>query len=87
MGLHEVGGSGLTRPQLSSRMPAPSLTLWGDCYAPAFGVPAGSKFEFLHFYARHKALQENRFPLEYCESHDPGFLLIVLYQTAVTRKV
>jgi hypothetical protein len=78
MGLHDVGGSGLARPQLPSRMHAPSLTLWRDCYAAAFGVSVGSEFEFLHFYTRHKALQENRLCLEYCECLDTGFLWMLL---------
>jgi hypothetical protein len=79
MGLHEVGGSGLTRPQPRSRMRALSLTLWGDCYAAAFGVSAGSEFKFLDFFTRHKALQDNTFCLEYCDASTLDFYLMLVH--------
>jgi hypothetical protein len=79
VGLHEVGGSGLARPHVASSVRAPSFTVWGDCYTATFGVAAERKFKFLHFHARHKALQENRSCLEYCESNDTGFHFILLY--------
>ena len=79
MGLHEVSGAGLTRSQLPAGMRAASLTFRGNCHVPAFVVPAGSEFKFFNFCTRHKALQENSLRMEYCESHDTGFLLMLLY--------